>query len=82
MYLVTVQVEAIAYLVGNHLAASWGASPPIPIDGVAPAIGDILDGLFWEVIFGVIFLIAGILIRSESRERRAASRADWSDPDS
>lgn len=75
-YFVSVQVEAIAYLAGKHRAGSWGSSAPIPIDGVARAIGDILVGLFWEIIFGLIFLIAGVLIHAESQERRAASRTN------
>ena len=69
-YFLSVQVAAIAYLAGSRSGS--GSSAPIPLDGVGAAIGDILIGLFWEIIFGLIFVIAGLLIHAQFRERRGA----------
>jgi hypothetical protein len=66
-YFLSVQVVAIAYLAGSRGSGSWA---PIPIDGVGAAIGDILIGLFWEIIFGLIFVIAGLLVHAKFQERR------------
>jgi hypothetical protein len=72
-YFLSVQVAAIAYLAGTRGSGSGsGSSAPIPLDGVGAAIGDILIGLFWEIIFGLIFVIAGLLIHAQFRERRGA----------
>jgi hypothetical protein len=70
VYAVIVQAEAVAYLAGSRSVDFAGVSPPIPINGDGSAIGDFVVALFWEVIFGLIFLLAGLFIHSWIQDKR------------
>jgi hypothetical protein len=70
VYALIVQAEAIAYLAGSRSVNYLGITPPVPINGDGAAIANILVALFWEIIFGLIFLIAGLLIRAQIEDRR------------
>jgi hypothetical protein len=83
-YFVCVQINAIAYLVGKRGAIISGTAPPIRIDGVAPAAGDIVIGLVFEAVVALIAAIVVAIALTSLRDagrlaairRRKASGAD------
>lgn len=70
IYAVIVQAEAIAYLAGSRNVDYVGISPPVPINGDGSAFADIFIALFWEIIFGLIFLLAGLFFHAWVQDRR------------
>jgi hypothetical protein len=69
-YFACVQVNAIAYLAGKHGAIIGGAKPPVPIDSVPAAAGDIAIGLIIEAIVALITAIATAAALTSLRDAR------------
>lgn len=83
-YFVCVQINAIAYLAGKRGAIISGTTPPVRIDGVAAAVGDIVIGLVFEAVVALIVAIVVAIALTSLRDagrlaairRRKASGAD------
>jgi hypothetical protein len=84
VYFVCVQINAVGYLAGKRSAVISGTTPPVQIDGVAAAVGDIVIGLVFEVVVALISAIMiaiGLTSLRDARRlgaigRRKASRVD------
>jgi len=70
-YFVCVQINAIAYLAGKRGPIISGTAPPVRIDGVAAAVGDIVIGLVFEA---VVALVVAIVVAITLTGLRDASR--------
>jgi hypothetical protein len=83
-YFVCVQINAVAYLAGKRGAIISGTTPPVRIDGVGAALGDIAIGLVFEAVVALIVAIVGAVMltslhdarRLAAVRRRKASGAD------
>jgi hypothetical protein len=73
-YFVCVQINAIAYLAGKHGAIISGTAPPVRIDSVAAAAGDIVIGLVFEAVVALIVaIVASIALTNLHDARRVAA---------
>jgi hypothetical protein len=73
-YFVCVQINAIAYLAGKHGALVGGTAPPVRIDSVAAAFGDIVIGLVFEAVVALIVaIVVSIMLTSLGDARRVAA---------
>jgi hypothetical protein len=74
VYFVCVQINAVAYLAGRRGAVISGTTPPVRIDSVAAAVGDMVIGLVFEAVIAVIAAIMiGIALSSLRDGRRLAA---------
>jgi len=75
-YFVCVQINAIAYLAGKRGTIVGGTTPPVRIDSVAAAAGDIVIGLAFEAVVALIaaIAVATLLTRMRDTRRLAAFR--------
>ena len=73
-YVVCVQVNAVAFLLGTRHAMVDGTTPPIPLDSVGTAVADFAAGLFIEAL-GVTDLVIMVLFAVAAiREARGCHR--------
>lgn len=68
-YVVSVQVNAVAYLAGSSRPIVGGTAPPTPLDSAAAAVAYVIAGLVFEAVAAFIILIAVVLLRARIRER-------------
>lgn len=69
-YFACVQINAIAYLTGKRGAIIGGTTPPVRIDSVAAAVGDIVIGLVFEAVVALIVTIVGAIALTSLRDAR------------
>jgi hypothetical protein len=69
-YLVSVQINAVAYLAGRHSPVIRGAVPPVGLHSAAAATADIIAGLVFEAIAALILFIVAALFRSVIQEHK------------
>jgi hypothetical protein len=73
-YFVCVQINAIAYLAGKRGVVISGTTPPVRIDGVAAAMGDIVIGLVFEAVVALIVAIVVAIMLTSLRDASRLAR--------
>lgn len=66
----TGSIRRVAAAIAARSADHAAITSPVPINGGGPALTDIFTVLFWETIFGLIFLVAGLFMHAWNQDRQ------------